>query len=208
MARPLIKICGITTPEQASQIIKLGADHIGLVFFAHSPRNIRSKQQAKEIVQAANEQGGQVVAVFKGVEISEALILCNELKLQTIQIHDDNALELAHLIPSSLQKLLAVPVAKNITKKPPKENFNLDRDFLLFDGKIPGSGQRFDKAYFTRPDARFFIAGGLNPNNISEIITHFQPNGVDVSTGVESSPGLKDIELVKRFIAEVTQHAN
>lgn len=203
MTKPLIKICGITCPELAAQTAQLGADYIGLVFAEKSPRYLSDHQLAKDIVQAAAEHNTKVVAVFANTSSHTVSATCSELNISIAQLHGKDTINTAHELPSAIDKIIALPVDQQLQLTQAEAALNLNRDFMLLDNPLPGSGERFNDEYFQRPGVRFFIAGGLAPNNIKAVIQQFQPDGVDVSSGVETQPGKKSLDLIQQFIEEV-----
>lgn len=203
MTKPLIKICGITCPELAAQTAQLGADYIGLVFAEKSPRYLSDHQLAKDIVQAATEHNAKVVAVFANTSSHTVSATCTELNISIAQLHGTDNINTAHELPSTIDKIIALPVDQQLQLAQAETALNINRDFVLLDNPLPGSGERFNDAHFQRPSTRFFIAGGLTPSNINSVIQQFQPDGVDVSSGVETQPGKKSLDLIKHFIEEV-----
>ncbi len=205
-----IKICGLTVPEQALQCAKMGADAIGLVFFAKSPRNV-SDEQARAISDILPPE-----IVTTGVLVNENFdFIMNRVKncgLKAVQLHGQET-------PELVEKLRAegLTVIKGLFMS--KAPFLQDApDFAASGflvecgkGKLPGGNAETWKWSEAGPFARKFpliLAGGLSPENVAQAISESEPDAVDVvSSGVEASPGQKDMEKVRRFIAAV-QHCD
>jgi len=190
-----IKICGITDPKHAQS----GADYIGLVFCSQSPRFLRA-DQAIPIARAAREAGAIPVAVFSNHSANEMIDICLKTEITHVQLHGDISRNALPLLPDNLRKIYAIS-----SKSPLSENHNIllnpEHDFLLYDSIKPGSGQTFDWASI-QPIAGFnyFIAGGLRADNVQEAIEATHPYGVDISSGVETAPGIKATNLINELI--------
>jgi phosphoribosylanthranilate isomerase len=179
-----IKVCGITSPKDAEAAIQAGVSAIGLVM-APSPRRV-TIETALEI--AACVQGRvELVGVFKDVGIAETAQAL--VGFDRVQFHGDAVLD------------FAVPVLRAIHPDDHEPPFLGEHEMALIDGS-EGTGVFDDAALRSRPGP-FVIAGGLNPENVGEAIAAARPYGVDVSTGVESAPGIKDPEKMARFVAAV-----
>ena len=193
--QPLIKICGITDASLAAQTIGLGVDMIGVVFHPASCRHI-SEAQAQTISQAVHQAGGQIVGVFVDQDAAEITRLAKSCQLDYVQLHGTTARQAANTI--ELAKIIAVAVGS------PTQDFNVSaHDFILYDNPTPGSGERFDDSLFKPGSTPFFIAGGVNMQNVCEIIKQYRPTGIDVSSGVESSRGVKDKQLIADLIKRI-----
>ncbi len=182
----LIKICGITTPEIASYAARNGAHFIGMILTPGFKRTV-SLAKGKEIAQAAIANGAAPVAVFVSEMPEEVQRICDELGISTVQYYQPIILA-PHLNRFYINNLDA----------PLRET----RDFLLMESATPGSGQQIESSTFIRPERPFFLAGGLNPQNVNEMIRFYRPCGVDVSSGVEKE-GKKRQDLILKFIQEV-----
>lgn len=197
----LIKICGITKPEEAILLNELKIDFAGMVlFFEKSKRNI-SISQAKKILQILSPKI-KAVAVVVSPDL-EQLLLIQEAGFDYVQIHGS--------LPDGIWDSIQIPVIKafNITDLEHFSSYNNIEQIkgFVFDSKEPGSGQTFDWNLLKQlPSTSKFIllAGGLNSENVCEAITLVKPDGVDVSSAVEYTdrPG-KDPEKVRHFVASV-----
>ncbi|HBM15579.1 MAG TPA: hypothetical protein DD381_04430 [Lentisphaeria bacterium] len=203
----LIKVCGIRFIESAIYAVSEGADFIGLVFHPNSKRFV-DIASAKKITEAVSFNGGIPVAVVVDHKASDIKKICRKTGINHVQFHGKNAIEALPEIPEDIIKILSVKVSdKGIPESIPSDILKcLDphKDYLLYDGQNPGSGVRFDLDFFCPLlDFRYFVAGGLNPFNVAEVLKALKPYAVDVSSGVETEPGVKDPLKIKEFIQQV-----
>ncbi|SVA48659.1 uncharacterized protein METZ01_LOCUS101513 [marine metagenome] len=198
-----IKICGFTNAENAQQAALTGIDAIGLNFYAKSPRHVNI-DSAREIV-AALPPFVNKVGLF--VNANPSLIdevLC-EVALDTLQFHGDES-------PSDCAQY-EMPFIKAIRVSPEVDLIKTANEYsqagaLLLDTYqsdfYGGSGKSFDWSLAKiELDLPIILAGGLTPDNVSAAIDIAQPYAVDVSSGVESAKGLKDIDKIRAFISSV-----
>jgi phosphoribosylanthranilate isomerase len=191
-----VKICGITTEEDALLAVAMGADAIGFVF-APSSRQIAPARAADIAKRLPPEI--LTVGVFRDEAPQRVVDLVNASGLRAAQLHGHETAEDTGWIRRR------VPV---VIKAFPGGDPELARaasygaDVVLLDSASPGSGRVFDwsLAEGAPSGLRILLAGGLTPENVAEAIDRVRPWGVDVSTGVESSPGVKDPSKVRRFI--------
>lgn len=205
MTQPLIKICGIKDAKTAYAAASAGADFIGLVFAPGSKRLVNINE-AFEIAEAVRAGGAKPVAVVTDSSAEEILDICNLAKIRWIQLHGARAREEHHLLPKSWHRMYVCSVLSdgriNEADAIGIKYLEPQRDYLLFDGITAGSGEKFAWEKFSyQGNFPWFLSGGLNPNQVSEAISLLKPSGVDVSSGVEKTPGEKDMELIKQFIA-------
>jgi phosphoribosylanthranilate isomerase len=191
MNNPLIKICGIKTPEMAKLAALAGANYIGIVFDPKSKRCV-THDQAKLIAQTARDHNSIPVAVFMDQTAEEMNAICHETLITTVQLHGNISRSQHNLLPKHYTRFFVNAIPNNA---------DVTRDYIVFDNPQPGSGKLLDltKFNYTGP-FKFCLAGGLNPNNIADIITKINPNLIDTSTGVENTLGEKDILLIEQFI--------
>lgn len=182
----LIKICGATDPDVAKEAAYSGVQLIGLLLSKRSPRFV-SLQAAKQIAQAAREGGAEVVGVFVDEDLGTILSFIHALDLQYVQLHGDISRQACHGLPGTL-RIIYVADGKPLPKR-----LNPQKDFLLFEKRDP------DPQGF-----RFFVAGGLTPDNVRGCIQKWKPDGVDVSSGVESFLAKKDLIKIHHFIQRAT----
>jgi phosphoribosylanthranilate isomerase len=180
-----IKVCGITSKPDAEAAIKAGVSAIGLVF-ASSARQV-TLEKALGIAAIARGRA-QVVGVFKDASLVEAAHAV--IRFDLIQIHSDAPLN------------VAVPLLRAIRPEFLDRSVVAEGETTLIDGS-EGRGITFDWARVRSRPGRFVIAGGLTPENVGEAVWVARPFGVDVSSGVERSPGRKDFEKLARFVDAV-----
>ena len=188
-----VKICGLSTKGAVETAVSAGADYIGFVF-APSKRQV-TLDQATELAKLIPSHI-QKVGVFVSPSQSELLEAIEKVGLDLVQIHGQVADDLFENLPCASIQAVQVDGNGHVP--------NSQADYLLFDAPVAGSGQTFDWGQLdtTKLAQPFFIAGGLNEDNVEEAIQHFTPYAVDVSSGVESN-GQKDHEKIRRFIERV-----
>jgi len=202
---PQVKICGLTRVQQALQCADLGADAIGFVFYPKSPRHL-TDDQAKKICMALPERIKKV-GVFVNESFSSIMNHVERCHLSTVQLHGQESPELVRrLCKQNLQVIKALFVDGNPSLKN-AENYPASA-FLVECGRgiLPGGNAlqwNWDQARSFGDKYPLIIAGGLSPENVSHAIKVSSPNAVDVSSGVESSPGHKDIDKVSLFLDAV-----
>ena len=195
MTQLALKICGLKDPMIARQAVNLGVGYIGLVFHEPSKRYVEL-QQACDIAAAVHEAGGLVVPVFVEQRADQILVIAEKLQADLVQLHGVAAIKAYADITPHYGCMIAMPYCESA------DSFDQERDFLLYDAPIPGGGSLADWSAITvNARFRFFIAGGINRDTIVAARDYFQPFGFDISTGVESSPGVKDIGLIEEIIA-------
>lgn len=195
-----VKICGITSVADAQIAVKAGADAIGLVFYAPSPRAV-SVEQAREIA-ASVGPFVTVVGLFVNAEetfVREALA---NVALHVLQFHGDESREFCEQFQRPYMKAIRMrpelDVAQAIAEYPSAAAILLD---AYRPGVPGGTGETFDWQRVPLQASRpVVLAGGLTPENIALAVQSTQVYGVDVSGGVESSPGKKDEQKVEQFI--------
>ena len=188
-----VKICGLSTKEAVETAVSAGADYIGFVF-APSKRQV-TLEEAAELAKLI-PVNVKKVGVFVSPSRAELLEAIEKVGLDLGQIHGQVADELFEDLPCASIQAVQVDGDGHVP--------NSQADYLLFDAPVAGSGQTFDWAQLDTIGLNhpFFIAGGLNEDNVAEAIQHFTPYAVDVSSGVETD-GQKDHEQIRRFIERV-----
>ena len=188
-----VKICGLSTKEAVKTAVSAGADYIGFVF-APSKRQV-TLEQAAELAKFIPSHI-QKVGVFVSPSRAELLEAVDKVGLDFVQVHGQVADDLFEDLPCASIQALQVDGNGQVS--------NSQADYLLFDAPVAGSGQTFDwgRLDTTELAQPFFIAGGLNEDNVARAIQHFSPFAVDVSSGVETD-GQKDHEKIRRFIERV-----
>jgi len=198
--RLAIKICGLTKPQQALACAQAGADAIGLVFYPPSPRHV-GDDLAGEICKIL-PAGVAKVGVFVDAPIQDILAKVVHCGLTAVQLHGNEAPALAKaLVRRDLKVIKAVFAAR-----PPflTEAATFAPTAFLVEcgrGDLPGgNAEQWDWAGSAAVPRPFVLAGGLSPRNVAEAIAAARPDGVDVSSGVETTPGDKDLAAVTAFI--------
>ena len=188
-----VKICGISTKEAVETAVSAGADYIGFVF-APSKRQVTLEQAIGLAKYIPNYI--QKVGVFVSPSRVELLEAIEKVGLDLIQVHGQVADDLFEDLPCASIQAVQVDGEGHVP--------NSRADYLLFDAPVAGSGQTFDWGQLDTTELAqpFFIAGGLNEDNVEEAIQHFTPYAEDVSSGVETD-GQKDHEKIRRFIERV-----
>ncbi|HXK16171.1 MAG TPA: phosphoribosylanthranilate isomerase [Polyangiaceae bacterium] len=197
-----IKICGVTNVEDAEHVLRSGANAVGLNFIHGSKRRV-TFEQARPIVDALRGRI-ELVAVVANPTDSEVVELREGLGIEWLQLHgDEPAARVARLLPSAF-KAVAIEDAADARKA---GSFPGER--LLVDTKVSGAsggtGKVFDWQLVTdlAKSRQLIVAGGLTPKNVAASVRVLAPYGVDVASGVEFVPGVKDPELVTAFVLAV-----
>lgn len=208
------KICGLTTFEAATAAINDSADYLGFIHFPKSPRHLPLKAMA-DLMSTLRQEHTHVQLVSVVVDPSDELLqsLARDVRPDLIQLHGHETVERVAQIRSQY----TVPVIKAISVEAPDDIaaasvYEVVADHLLFDAKTPkgadlpgGMGLSFDwrlmRAWTgVKP---WFLAGGLTPDNVADALRLSGAPMVDVSSGVEMSPGVKDIRLISSFLKAV-----
>ena len=199
--KPLVKVCGLRRIEDAELCVQLGAKYLGLVMAKDSPR-CASVQAARQIACLADGTA-RVVLVFRGNSVDEILRLCEQTSVRRVQIHGTNPQACMQLGFCGLTVHPVYQVDANASRLPEMPPASEEQPAML-DAGCGGSGQRFawDLLGDQAPPGTF-VAGGVTPDNVRRLLTH-QPFGIDISSGVETAPGIKDPEKLQRLFAEVT----
>ena len=207
-----VKICGITSPQDAEAAVAFGADAIGLNFYPKSSRYV-SIEKAIEISKSIGPFV-TVVGLFVNAKANEIKTVLESVPIQLLQFHGDESAEFATQFALPYIKVIKVPrpgdaseaaisavqqaVIQTAQAHPRAQGFLLD---TLHEKEHGGTGIKFDwRCVPTTNHYQWTLAGGLNHENVGEAIATVLPYAVDVSSGVESEPGKKDSEKVKRFI--------
>ncbi len=201
--RTRIKICGITCIDDAMISIRAGADALGFVFYPPSSRAVEAGQ-----VQTVIDQLPPFIAkvgLFLNPHETEVAHVLKTVKLDLLQFHGTESPEFCDSFSMPYLKTIGLDEARRQLEMAQKYQ---DASGFLFDSNIAGqpggTGKTFDWAQLPRNMSKpVILAGGLNTSNVAEAIRLTRPYAVDVSSGVEASPGRKDPELVKQFVAQV-----
>lgn len=197
------KICGITRVEDALAAAQAGVDAIGLVFYHKSPRAV-SVAQAEKII-AALPPFVSTVGLFVNAPRAEIETLLSQLSLDVLQFHGDETVADCEGFSRPYYRALRMQPGVDIAALAAQYS---TAQGVLLDAWVPGihggTGERFDWSAIPDNLAKpLILAGGLNADNISQAMQQVQPWAVDVSGGVESSPGLKDADKMRKFLYAV-----
>jgi phosphoribosylanthranilate isomerase len=200
--RVRIKVCGITRAEDARAAVDLGVDALGFNFVPSSPRRI-APEAARRII-ADLPPLVVKVGVFADATSREIESVARDAGLDVVQLHGDESPETCARLGVPWYKALRVD-----DRFRPEDALRYGRELFLLDGHRPGTlggtGRAFDWSLARRASAhgRVILAGGLGPENVEAAIAAARPFAVDVNSGVESSPGVKDAALLERLCARV-----
>jgi phosphoribosylanthranilate isomerase len=202
-----VKICGLSTPETLAAALEAGADMVGFVFFARSPRNV-SPETAKSLAARARSRA-EIVALAVDPDDSTLAAIVRAVEPDFLQLHGRESPERVAQIQSKfgVSAIKAIGVAA-------AADFALAQDYaaadaLLIDAKPPqgailpgGNGVPFDwrLARAFHPKKPWLLSGGLDADNVADAIRQSLARAVDVSSGVESAPGVKDPQKIRAFI--------
>jgi phosphoribosylanthranilate isomerase len=191
-----VKICGITNEQDALLAVALGADALGFVF-APSQRQI-SPALAREIVKRLPPET-VTVGVFRNETPSRIIEIVNEARLQGAQLHGHETPAMTAEVATDVRFVIKAVVAGS---QDAAHASTFASDAILVDGLHPGSGTAYDWELLQNipTDIRLMLSGGLTPENVAAGIAQVRPWGVDVSSGVEKAPGLKDAVKMRHFI--------
>lgn len=200
-----IKICGFTDPENAKECAEFAPDAMGLVFFEKSPRNV-SIDTARHITDILPETI-MPVGVFVDKNYDEIMQIVDRCHLKGVQLHGNESSDLAEKL---LKEDLFVIKALFAKKEPFLDqagDFKMASALLVEYGKgiLPGGNAEswnYEISGQIKADIPVILAGGLDPDTITDALQKAQPAGVDVSSGVEKSFGIKDVNKVRLFISQ------
>ncbi len=206
----LVKICGVTLADDAAAVASAGVDFIGLNFWPKSKRYL-APDRAPMIAGIARSTGtAKLVGVFVDASVEDIMAVAGRVELDVIQLHGDESIEQVRKI----QQAAFRPVWKAIAVASARDIERLDgwpADAVLLDAASPARGgtgtlispQLALAARERHPRVNIVLAGGLDPQNVAAAIAHVQPWAVDVASGVETAPGVKDRAKVAAFVAAV-----
>ncbi len=213
--KPDIKICGLKTPEAVERAVRRGASHIGFIFFEKSPRNIEPDIAGKL---ADTVRGSvKVVAVTVNADNDELDEIVDLLKPDILQLHGNETPERV----LNVKALYGLPVMKAISIRDAADLAKIDPyvgivDRFLLDAKPPagsdlpgGNGVSFDWTLLRSLDGSidYMLSGGLNKDNVAGALAETGARGIDISSGVESAPGVKDPAMIDTFFDAVNNRS-
>lgn len=198
-----VKVCGLRDAVTLDAALAAGVEAVGLVFAPASPRVI-APTDAAMLVQRV-PAGVETVGVFRRQSIADVINMASAAAVSTIQLHGDEPAECFAVLRSHGFRTIRATSAQAYLSQTPQARDEYQEDLLLIDAPTPGAGQTFDTSALVRtpPGRDWILAGGLTPENVAELIGAVRPWGVDVSSGVESHPGIKDAERIRDFVAAV-----
>ena len=206
--RTRAKICGITRIQDINSVVHAGADAIGLVFYPPSPRHVNI-EQAQGLLQNIPAYV-QVVGLFVNATTDEIAAVLKQVPLDILQFHGDESPEQCQAIAQQVGRrwYKAIQVKPDLDVATEIQRYQTaGASAVLLDAWHPdlkgGTGHSFDWSTFPQLDIPLILAGGLNPDNIEQAIHTTQAYAVDVSGGVESAKGIKDQQLIERFMQGV-----
>jgi len=207
MDSPRIKICGVTRLDDARAAVELGAWAVGMVFYEQSPRSCTLAEA--ERIGAALHRRAEIAGVFVNSPLDEIADLSDRIGLTLVQLHGDEGpafcAEVARRTGARMIKAESVRGAGTL-----QDLARFHTDFHLLDGHAAGlrggTGEQFDWSLLAtrRSKVPLIVRGGLNADNVGEAIARTHPYAVDVASGVEESPGVKDHERIRAFIEAAT----
>jgi phosphoribosylanthranilate isomerase len=204
----IVKICGLSTRETLDAALAAGADMVGFVFFPPSPRHV-GLDLARDLGRAAK---GRATKVALSVDADDALLAnsIDALQPQILQLHGKESVarirDIKQKFGLPVMKAIAVEAAADLAALP---GYAAVCDRILFDAKPPkdatrpgGLGAAFDWHLLEGLELNlpFMVSGGLNAGNVAEALRITRAGGVDISSGVESAPGIKDPDMIRAFV--------
>ena len=209
MSENYVKICGVRSEETAVHAINSNADYLGFIFYPQSPRNI-SFEDSSAIIKKIKDKVSTVAVTVNPDDATINKIM--EIGFSTIQLHGNEALERVREIKgsSSLKIIKSFGIGNKADIEKTKV-FEDVIDYFLFDAKpnktdLPGgNAKKFEWSFLNEFSSKkkFFLSGGLNIENVETAVNSNFTNFFDVSSGVESSPGVKDKQKISEFINKI-----
>ena len=206
--RTRAKICGITRTQDIDAVVQAGADAIGLVFFPPSPRHVSIEQA--QILASSVPAYVQLVGLFVNASAEEIQTVLDSVPLDVLQLHGDETPEQCQQIALHCKRrwYKAIQVRPDLDILTEIQRYQaVGASAVLLDAWHPdlkgGTGHCFDWNQFPQLDIPLILAGGLTPENVSDAIDTTAAFAVDVSGGVESAKGIKDQQLIEKFMQGV-----
>lgn len=195
-----VKVCGLSEASSVAAAVEAGVDAIGFVFAPGSPRTVDPGLVATLVADVP--ESVLTVGVFRRQSVEEVSRLAGEAGVQAVQLHGDEPAEMFHELQAMGWRTLRATSAVHYASENTAQRAAFDEELLLLDAPDPGAGETFDTiALVANPPTReWILAGGLTPENVQGLVEELSPWGVDVSSGVESSRGVKSPELIRAFV--------
>ncbi len=192
-----VKICGITSEADALLAVAMGADAVGFIFAAGSTRQI-APGRAGDIAKRLPPEV-LTVGVFRNHAPKQVVEIVNRQGLGAAQLHGDESIDDTQFIQERVARTMKVFIAGSDKVRKARQ---WGTDPIMIDGAAGGSGNPYDYRLARQAPSglHVLLAGGLHPGNVAEAILQARPWGVDVASGVESEPGVKDPKLVAKFV--------
>jgi phosphoribosylanthranilate isomerase len=192
-----VKVCGLSTPESVREAVAAGADAVGFVLTA-SPRVVTPSQVSTLLADVP--EGVAAVGVFRHEPVADAIAIARSAGLEWIQLHGDLTREDVTTVHGAGMKLI-----RAVTMAATADAFaDWGEELLLIDAAVPGSGEAWDYASMVDvtalQDRKWLLAGGLDPDTVAHATAASGAWGVDVSSGVEVSRGVKDLDKIRAFV--------
>lgn len=202
----IIKVCGMREPENIREVMELGIDWMGLIFYQRSPRSIGSRTIPEDITSAPTRW----VGVFVNATPEYMMEMATVHRLDYLQLHGDESPDDCHALQKRGYSLIkALPIARKEDLERTKA-YEGRVDYFLFDTKCEGyggSGKRFDWSVLADYDGEtpFLLSGGIGPGSVEAIQAFHHPRlaGIDLNSGFEIEPGHKDVNKLKEFIKQI-----
>jgi phosphoribosylanthranilate isomerase len=200
-----VKICGITRAEDAELAIQLGADYLGFIFVKESPRYLdpataraivttcgAAAASAADAGARSGRRSTNFVGVFRDAPLDEVRRIVDQVQLDLVQLHGDEAY------------VLDIPTIRAFNVGDQLPDTTTAAEYVLFDTG-GGTGRTFDWSLLEQhpPSKPFFLAGGINPDNVAEAIERTKPFAIDIASGVESAPGIKDHSKLRKLFERI-----
>jgi len=202
----IVKVCGMRHPENISQLAQLEIDWMGFIFYEKSPRYVGTEPITVE------NDSLKKVGVFVNATYEQLTKMAATHQLDCLQLHGNETPELCQALREQgffVIKALSVSTTEDLEKTKDYEN---QADFFIFDTKCAGyggSGKQFDWSILAsyQGETPFLLSGGIHPESVEAIknFTHPQFAGIDLNSGFEIEPGLKDVEKLKEFLGKITE---
>ena len=203
-----IKVCGITSKKQLEQLDGLDIEFAGLNFFKGSPRYIKNKITPDDV--ADIDLDIKKTGVFVNAGYDEIMKFAELYNLDLVQLHGDESPRLCEQLSEELEVIKVFRVGKNDVRSIDDEIADFDDvcDYYLFDtasdDQAGGTGRKFNWEKITKSkiEKPFFLSGGIGPSDVESIKAFRHPDffGIDINSGFETAPGIKDMGLILKFI--------
>lgn len=200
-SKPLVKICGLMRPEDAVLAVELGATHVGCVGAPSSPRCVDTAQ-ARAVFDAVGSRA-ETVFVFKGVGFEQVLSQSRDARARSVQLYDLDESERASIEEEGFRVYRVHDLSPDVAQLPDLVPEPSETQPAILDVGGGGSGKQFDwNLLGKRAPFATFIAGGVRPDNVRRLM-RYAPYGIDLASGVESAPGIKDEALLSTLFTEM-----